>query len=91
MYGTAFTNPQYLEDFSEAMKAHRDRSGAKGLELSLGYVGTLQDQDPDIWLHKIQLVTMYSHLGTWANTDLGYRAESTRSAEGFWVSEEVWG
>ena len=48
MYGTAFTNPQYLEDFSEVMKAHKDKSGAKGLALSLGYVGMLLDQDLNV-------------------------------------------
>lgn len=36
MYGAAFTNPQYLERFSQVVMAHRDRSGAKGLQLSLG-------------------------------------------------------
>lgn len=42
--------------------------------------GTLQDRDLDIWLHEIQLVTWFGRLGTRANTDSGYRTESTRSA-----------
>lgn len=64
------------------MKAHRDRSSAKGPELSLGYAGMWEDQDLGVWLHKIQLVTQYGHLGTRANTDLGYHAGSGRSAPG---------
>lgn len=42
--------------------------------------GTLQDRDLDSWLHEIQLVTWFGRLGTRANTDSGYRTESTRSA-----------
>jgi len=41
-----------LEAFSEVTKAHRDRSGVKGLGRSLGYAGTLRD-----WLHETQRVT----------------------------------
>lgn len=52
------------------------------------YVGMLQDQDLDVWLHQIQPVTWYGHPGTWANMDSGYWPESTTSTQGFWGSEE---
>lgn len=63
------------------MKACGDRSDAKGLELSFGFVGMLQDLDP--WLHKIQLGTDMAIWGpglTWTQV---LTHKSTRVAQGF--------